>query len=156
MKFLAFGCEGGNLPIQSDESMFFSIYSLSYMRQFFRNCCLGYLALLVAISFTLLICIFVRKMLACSAILIFFWIFLLVGEQMNLYVTNHWFFNFMPYRMTRFGHYYLENDIYRIAGISMSSMTWTIYVAFVIVLIVTGSMILFLKIQQKGKQFRRY
>ena len=151
MKFLAFGCEGGNLPIQSDESMFFSIYSLSYMQQFFRNCCVGYLALLVTISFTLLICILVKKMLVCSAILCFFWIFLFVGEQMNLYVTNHWFFNFMPYRMTRFGHYYLENDIYRIAGISMSSMTWTICVALVIVLIVTGSMILFLKMQRKGK-----
>lgn len=156
MKFLAFGCEGGNLPIQSDESMFFSIYPLSYMHQFFRNCGVGYLALLVAISFMLLICILVRKMLACSAILCFFWVFLFVGEQMNLYIANHWFFNFMPYRMARFGHYYLENDLYRIAGVSISSMTWTIYVSFVIVLIVTGSMIFFIKIQQKGKPFCNY
>lgn len=149
IKLSAFGVDGGDLLIQSDETMLFSVYPVSYIQQFFQNCGMGYWALLVAISFTLLICIIVKKALASSAVLCFCWIFLLIGEQMSIYITNHCFFNFMPYRMARFGHYYLENDLYRIGGLSISSMIWTACVAAMITMAVLGIDILFLKMQHK-------
>lgn len=151
IKFINFGFEGGSLYIQGDESMLFSVYPISYIQQFVHNCGIGYLALLVEILVMLFVCILIRKAIACSAALCFFWIFLLVGEQMNIYVTNHCFFNFMPYRMAKFQHYYLENDLYRIGGVSISSMTWTACVAAIIVMAVMGIIVLILRMQQKEK-----
>ena len=147
IKLSAFGSEGGGLPVQSDETMLFSVYPVSYIRQFFQNCGMGYLALLMAISITLLVCTIVKKALAGSAVLCFFWIFLFIGEQMGIYSTNHWFFNFMPYRMARFGHYYLENDLYRIGGASIGSMAWTACTAVMITAAVLGIVIMVLKWQ---------
>lgn len=154
LKLLDLGSGGGNFFIQSEERMFFSVYPISYIQQFFRNFAIGYLALSVAVSFTLFVCILMKKAMACSAVLCFFWIFLLVGDQMNLYIANHYFFNFMPYRMTKFYHYYLENDLYRVGGESISSMGWTACVAAIIVCFMTGMIVLILRVRQSRKFVR--
>ena len=81
----------------------------------------------------------------------FFLDFLLVGDQMNLYITNHYFFNFMPYRMTKFHHYYLENDLYRVGGESINSMVFTTGVAAIIVFSMLGMIALTLWERQNRK-----
>lgn len=151
IKLLDFGSEGGNFFIQGEERMFFSVYPISYIQQFSWNFVIGYFALFVAISFTLIVCILIKKTMACSAVLCFFWIFLLVGDQMNLYITNHYFFNFMPYRMTKFHHYYLENDLYRVGGESINSMVFTTGVAAIIVFSMLGMIALTLWERQNRK-----
>lgn len=131
--------------------MFFSVYPISYIQQFFLNFAIGYFALFVAISLTLFVCILIKKTMACSAVLCFFGIFLLVGDQMNIYITNHYFFNFMPYRMTKFYHYYLENDLYRVGGESINSMVFTMRVAAIIVFSMLGMIALTLWVRQNRK-----
>lgn len=75
IKLLDFGSEGGNFFIQGEGRMFFSVYPISYIQQFFLNFAIGYFALFVAISLTLFVCILIKKTMACSAVLCFFWDF---------------------------------------------------------------------------------
>ena len=67
-----------------------------------------------------------EKIMTSAVVYVFFWILLLLFDQMHLWTVNHYFANFMPLRMTSFSHYYTGNEIYRILGVSLSCMTWSI------------------------------
>lgn len=132
IKIVPFGMEGGNQFIQSNATTFFSVYNITYLQQFLLNVLIGFVALIFVISFTLFISILLEGIMTGAVVLIFFWILLLVFEQMTRYPVNHWFANFMPLRMTAFTHYYTENDIYRVFGDSITCMNWVLLVSFLL------------------------
>lgn len=154
IKLADLGAGGGGLPIQGSPGMVYSVVRASFIKQFFINCGMGYLSLLVSVSIMLLVSILVRQMLACLVILASFWTFLLLGEQMGAYVANHWFFNFMPLRMARFNHYYTENDIYRIGAARLNGFEAAICVGVLIVLATVGISCLALYAQHEGGKWK--
>lgn len=87
---------------------------------------IGLVALLFVISLLLVITVFMEKIMTSAVVFAFFWILLLLFDQMYLWPVNHYFANFMPLRMTDFSHYYTGNEVYRIFGCSMSVMSWSI------------------------------
>lgn len=126
IKMIPFGFGGWNQCIQSNSKMFFSVYPITNLQQFLFNGMIGLAALLFTVSFLIFITVLVEKVMSSAVIFIFFWILLLLFDQMYLWPVNHYFANFMPLRMTSFSHYYIGNEIYRVFGVSMSCMTWSI------------------------------
>lgn len=126
IKMIPFGLEGWNQNIQSNADMFFSIYNIANWERFMLNVIIGLAALLFVVSLVLLITIVMEKIMTSAVVYVFFWILLLLFDQMYLWPINHYFANFMPLRMTSFTHYYTGNEIYRIFGYSLSCMTWSI------------------------------
>lgn len=135
IKMLPFGLEGWNQCIQSNRDTFFSVYNITNVQQFFLNIIIGLIALLFVMSLSMLITIFTEKIMMSAAIFAFFWILLLLFDQMQLWQVNHYFANFMPLRMTSFSHYYVGNEIYRIFGVSLSCMAWSILLSAMLTLI---------------------
>ncbi|RDU23848.1 hypothetical protein [Anaerosacchariphilus polymeriproducens] len=127
-----FGWEGGSQPIQSNAATFFSVYNITYIQQIGINVLIGLLAMIFLIALTLLLTILTEGVMTGAVIIIFFWILLLLFDQIPLYPVNHLFANFMPLRMTDFLHYYTENDIYRIMGNSFTGLSWTALVSAVL------------------------
>lgn len=125
IKMVPFGLKGWNQYIQSNVKTFFSLYNITYLQQFLLNVMIGLVALLFAVSFLLLVSVIMEKIMTSAVIFVFFWILLLLFEQMYLWPVNHYFSNFMPLRMTSFSHYYVGNEIYRVFGSSLSCMTWS-------------------------------
>lgn len=132
VKMLPFGFEGGNQPIQSHASTFFSLYNISNLEQFLINLVIGLVAMIFMISLVLLITILTEGIMTGAVIVAFFWILLVSFDQVRLYEIDHFFANFMPLRMTKFSHYYVGNEIYRIAGNSISCLVWVISVSAII------------------------
>lgn len=124
IKMAPFGPEGGGQLIQSNAATFFSVYNITYIQQFLINTAVGFLAILFMISLTLLLTILSDGVLTGAVGLAFFWILLLIFDQSPLYLVDHYFANFMPLKMTDFNHYYTGNEIYRIAGNSLTSLRW--------------------------------
>lgn len=124
-----FGLEGWNQGIQSNRRTFFSLYNITNLQQFVLNAAVGFVALLFVISLILLITVFMNRMITSAVVFVFFWILLLLFDQMYLWEVNHWFANFMPLRMTSFSHYYTGNEVYRVFGASLSCMGWTCLVS---------------------------
>lgn len=126
IKMLPFGLEGWNQCIQSNRDTFFSIYNITNVQQFLLNTAIGFVALLFVMSLLMVITVFMEKIMTSAVIFVFFWILLLLFDQMHLWQVNHYFANFMPLRMTAFSHYYIGNEVYRVFGHSLSCMTWSI------------------------------
>lgn len=124
IKMLPFGLTGWNEYIQSNADTFFSPYYITYLRQFLLNILFGFVALIFTISLTILVAVLAEGIMTGAVVITFFWILLIVAEQMAQYSVNHWFANFMPLRTTAFMHYYVENELYRFWGNSISSMMW--------------------------------
>lgn len=124
-----FGMEGWNQGIQSNRRTFFSLYNITNLQQFLLNAAVGFVALLFVISLILLITVLMDHMITSAVVFVFFWILLLLFDQMYLWEVNHWFANFMPLRMTSFSHYYTGNEVYRVFGASLSCMGWTCLVS---------------------------
>lgn len=125
IKMVPFGLKGWNQCIQSNVKTFFSLYNITNLQQFLLNVMIGLVALLFVVSFLLLVSVIMEKIMTSAVIFVFFWILLLLFEQMYLWPVNHYFANFMPLRMTSFSHYYVGNEIYRVFGSSLSCMTWS-------------------------------
>ena len=89
-------------------------------------------------------------MMTSAVVFIFFWILLLLFDQMYLWPVNHYFANFMPLRMTSFSHYYIGNEAYRIFGVSLSCMTWSCLLAGLLAGMLLASAILW----ERGKRKR--
>ncbi len=64
MKMIPFGFSGGGEYIQSSEDTFFSVFRITYAKQFAWNCSRGYIALLFVISMTILISVLMERMMA--------------------------------------------------------------------------------------------
>lgn len=132
IKMIPFGLDGGNQYIQSNMTTFFSLYNITYLQQCFINVAIGFIALLFTVCLLLLITVVMEKIMNSAVVFAFFWITLLLFDQMYLWQINHYFANFMPLRMTSFSHYYISNEIYRVFGYSISCMAWSILVSGVL------------------------
>ena len=126
IKMIPFGLDGGNQYIQSNMMTFFSLYNITYMQQYFINVAIGFIALLFIVCLLLLITVVMEKIMNSAVVFAFFWIMLLLFDQMYLWQVNHYFANFMPLRLTAFSHYYTGNEVYRIFGFSLSVLSWSI------------------------------
>ena len=126
IKMIPFGLDGGNQYIQSNMMTFFSLYNITYMQQYFINVAIGFIALLFIVCLLLLITVVMEKIMNSAVVFAFFWITLLLFDQMYLWQVNHYFANFMPLRLTAFSHYYTGNEVYRIFGFSLSVLSWSI------------------------------
>lgn len=125
VSMMPFGVEGGNQYIQSNVTMFFSLYNITYLQEYFINAIFGFIALLFVVSLLLLITVVMEKIMSSAVVYAFFWITLLLFDQMYLWQVNHYFANFMPLRLTAFSHYYMGNEVYRIGGFSLSVLSWS-------------------------------
>lgn len=149
IKMFPFGLEGWNQCIQSNRDTFFSLYYITNLQQFLLNVLLGFAALLLTISLLLFITVIMERVMTGAVVFAFFWILLLLFDQMHLWQLNHYFANFMPLRMTSFSHYYVDNEVYRIFGYSLSCMTWCVLLTIIVdgtTLILT---IVFIKVKRK-------
>ena len=137
---LPFGFDGANQFIQSNARTFFSLYNISYLQQFLWNLFLGYVVLIFMVSMVLMVTILIKNILASGAIIAIFMVMLVIFNQIYLYPINHWFTNFMPVKMTDFWYFYTGNELYRIFGLSISCMSWSIIVSLVLSggILVTG------------------
>ncbi len=129
---LPFGFDGANQPIQSNTGTFFSLYDITYMQQFLWNLFRGYVVLIFMVSLALFVTILLRTILTSGSFLAIFMMMLVIFNQIYLYPVNHWFTNFMPVRMTDFQYFYTGNELYRICGFSISSMSWSIVVSLML------------------------
>lgn len=141
---LPLGFDGAGQPIQSNVRTFFSLYNITYLQQFLLNLVLGYVAMIIMVSFVLMVTILLKNILAGGSVAAFFLVMLVIFNQVYLYPLNHWFANFLPVRMTNFRHFYTENEIYRIGKFSIPCMSWSIAVSLTIsvILLVVSLMIL--------------
>lgn len=157
IKMVPFGLEGGHQLIQSNATTFFSVYNITYMRQFLINAGVGLLAMLFMISLTLLLTVLTDGILAGAVGIAFFWIMLLIFDQVPLYSVDHYFANFMPLKMTDFQHYYVGNEIYRVLGTSITSLKWVTSLSTIISLgMITLTMILSgIKLQKGANRLQR-
>ena len=137
---LPFGFDGANQFIQSNARTFFSLYNISYLQQFLWNLFRGYVVLIFMVSMVLMVTILIKNILASGAIIAIFMVMLVIFNQIYLYPINHWFTNFMPVKMTDFWYFYTGNELYRIFGLSISCMSWSIIVSLVLSggILVTG------------------
>lgn len=149
IKMVPFGLKGWNQCIQSNVKTFFSLYKITNFQQFLLNVMIGLVALLFAVSFLLLVTAIMEKIMTSAVIFVFFWILLLLFEQMYLWSVNHYFANFMPLRMTSFSHYYVGNEIYRVFGSSLSCMSWSILVSILLSGILLAATIGLEKVKRK-------
>ncbi len=149
IKMVPFGLKGWNQCIQSNVKTFFSLYNITNFQQFLLNVMIGLVALLFAVSFLLLVTAIMEKIMTSAVIFVFFWILLLLFEQMYLWSVNHYFSNFMPLRMTSFSHYYVGNEIYRVFGSSLSCMSWSILVSILLSGILLAATIGLEKVKRK-------
>lgn len=149
IKMAPFGLIGWNQCIQSNVKTFFSLYNITNLQQFLLNVMIGLAALLFVVSFLLFVTVIMEKIMASAVIFVFFWILLLLFEQMYLWPVNHYFANFMPLRMTSFSHYYVGNEIYRVFGSSLSCMKWCVLVAVLLSGILLAATIGWEKVKRK-------
>ena len=149
IKMLPFGLKGWNQCIQSNIKTFFSLYNITNLQQFLLNIMVGLVALLFAVSFLLLVTVIMERIMTSAVVFVFFWILLLLFEQMYLWSVNHYFANFMPLRMTSFSHYYVGNEIYRVFGSSLSCMQWSVLVSVLLSGILLAATIGWEKVKRK-------
>lgn len=149
IKMVPFGLKGGNQCIQSNVKTFFSLYNITNLQQFLLNVIVGLAALLFVISFLLFVTVIMEKIMTSAVVFVFFWILLLLFEQMYLWPVNHYFANFMPLRMTSFSHYYVGNEIYRMFGSSLSCMSWSVLVSVLLSGILLAATIGWEKVKRK-------
>lgn len=148
---LPFGFDGASQPIQSNVRTFFSLYNITYQQQFLLNLFRGYVVLIFMVSLVLIVTILLKNMLAGASVIAIFLVMLVVFDQVYLYPVNHWFTNFMPVRMTNFWHFYTGNELYRICGLSISCMSWSIVVSLIlsVIFLVVGLTTLYID-RKKG------
>ena len=124
VKMIPFGFSGGGEYIQSSEDTFFSVFHITYAKQFVWNCSRGYIALIFVISMTILISVLMERIMAGIVVVSFYWILLLIMEKMISFEVNHVFANFMPLRLSVSKDFYIHNEIYRFAGKTFHAMVW--------------------------------
>ncbi len=148
---LPFGFDGAEQQIQSNVKTFFSLYDITYRQQFLWNLFRGYVVLVFMVSLALFVTILLRNILSSGAFMAIFMVMLVIFNRVYIYPVNHWFANFMPVRMTDSWHLYTGNELYRIFGLSIPCMSWSIVVSLMIsIFFLTGSLILLSINRKKG------
>lgn len=148
---LPFGFDGADQPIQSNARTFFSICSITYRQQFLLDLFIGYVVMVFMASLALLVTILLKNILAGASVIAVFLVMLMVFDQVYLYPVNHWFANFMPVKMTDFRHFYTGNELYRIFGLSIPCMSWSVIVSLALsVTFLAGSLAVLSANRKKG------
>lgn len=135
-KLLVFGFKGANLPIQSSVDYFLCPYNITFVQQYFLNTLIGFMAVMVMVSLTLLFTVIIDQILSAAALIIFF-LGIMLTLPSNNYSLNHYFKNFLPYDMTNFNNYYINSHIYSILDKIIPAATIIILVSFIIYAIFT-------------------
>ena len=151
-KMIPFGFSGGGEYIQSNEDTFFSVFRITYAKQVVRNLSRGYIALLFAISMTILISVLIERIMAGIVVVGFYWILLLIMEKMISFEVNHVFANFMPLRLSGSEDFYIHNEIYRFAGKTFHAMVWRPAVAVVLSVFMVGIAVWRLRRKRAGRR----
>lgn len=144
INMIPFGFAGGGELIQGNADTFFSVFPITYLEQFMINCLRGYVTLLFVVALTVLISVTTERIMVGSVIVCFFWLLLLVMEQMMQFEVNHWFANFMPLRLSGSADFYTANEIYRFGGGSFDSIVWCPVIALVVSAIMTALTVIWL------------
>ena len=151
VKMIPFGFSGSGEYIQSSEDTFFSVFHITYAKQFVWNCSRGYIALIFVISMTILISVLMERIMAGIVVVSFYWILLLIMEKMISFEVNHVFANFMPLRLSGSKDFYIHNEIYRFAGKTFHAMVWCPAVAVALSALMVGIAVWWLR--RKGIYF---
>ncbi|MEG0295894.1 MAG: hypothetical protein RR620_04180 [Clostridium sp.] len=112
-KLLILGFNGANLPIQSSINYLFSPYNITFFEQYLINVLVGFMAMLILVSITLLITVILEQILS-SAIIVTFILAIMTMLPNNSFELNHYFRNFLPYNMVNFNSYYIKPEIYNV------------------------------------------
>lgn len=144
IKMIPFGLSGSGELIQSNADTFFSVFSITYLEQFLINCLRGYVSLIFVVSLTVLISATTERIMVGSVVVCFFWLLLLVMEQMMQFEVNHWFANFMPLRLSGSADFYTTNEIYRFGKSSFDSIVWCPLIALVVSVVMIALTVLWL------------
>ncbi|MCI8894601.1 MAG: hypothetical protein HFI41_08080 [Lachnospiraceae bacterium] len=149
-KMIPFGFSGGGEYIQSNEDTFFSVFHITYAKQFVWNCSRGYIALIFVVSMTILISVLMERIMAGIVVVSFYWILLLIMEKIISFEVNHVFANFMPLRLSGSKDFYTHNEIYRFAGKTFDAMIWCPAVAIVLSAFMVGIAVWWLRRKTVG------
>lgn len=150
VKMIPFGFSGSGEYIQSSEDTFFSVFHITYAKQFVWNCSRGYIALIFVISMTILISVLMERIMAGIVVVSFYWILLLIMEKMISFEVNHVFANFMPLRLSGSKDFYIHNEIYRFAGKTFHAMVWCPAVAVALSALMVGIAVWWLRRKRVG------
>ncbi len=154
VKMIPFGFSGCGEYIQSSEDTFFSVFRITYAEQFVWNFSRGYIALIFAISMTILISVLIERIMAGIAAVSFYWILLLIMEKMISFEVDHVFVNFMPLRLSGSKDFYIHNEIYRFAGKTFHAMVWCPAVAVALSAFMVGIAVWWLRRKRVGVKHR--
>lgn len=144
IKMIPFGFSGSEELIQSNADTFFSVFPITYLEQFLINCLRGYVALIFVVALTVMISATTERIMVGSVVVCFFWLLLLVMEQMMQFEVNHWFANFMPLRLSGSADFYTANEIYRFGGSSFDGIVWCPVIALLVSVVMTALTVLWL------------
>ncbi|KEI74850.1 hypothetical protein N486_03340 [Clostridium botulinum B2 128] len=114
-KLSILGFKGASLPIQSSINYLFCPYNMTYLQQYLLNITIGFIAMIVMVSITLLFTVIVDQILSGAVFVTFFCVIMTMLPNNNFQI-NHYFKNFLPYHMVNFNSYYINPEIYIIAG----------------------------------------
>lgn len=132
---IIYGLDGWNVQIQSSSEYFLSSYNINYLQQFLLNGFIGIVALLFMIGFVLFVTGIFKQVMIGGVGAAFLWVTMIIIEQVPIFKINHFFANFLPYKMTDFQSHYNSYEIYRVFGISFNAITWITILVFLISLI---------------------
>lgn len=149
-KLLIFGFKGANLPIQSSVDYLLCPYNITYLQQYLLNAVIGFMAVLVMVSVTLLFTVITEQILS-GAVLVTFVLGIMTSLPSNNYSLNHYFKNFMPYDMTNFNRFYINPDVYSVFGKIVPSAIMVILVSFIIYVIFTTCTLVISNIRLSSK-----
>ncbi|WP_010296742.1 hypothetical protein, partial [Clostridium senegalense] len=105
-KLLILGFKGASLPIQSSVSYLFCPYNLTYLQQYLLNVTIGFMAMLIMVSTTLLFTSIVDQILS-GALFVTFFCAIMTMLPKNNFEINHYLKAFLPYHMINFNKYYI-------------------------------------------------
>lgn len=70
--------------------------------------------MLFIVSIVMLFSVLAQQMVASGVLVTFLWIIMTIVPPLG--IINRYFLNFLPYNMTNFNTYYIDNEVYSIFG----------------------------------------
>ena len=106
----------------------------------------------IMVSIVILVTTIFNQILSSGVIITFVWVVMMMLPA-SLYRLNHNIANFLPYNMTNFNKYYLNNEMYSLFGDDFLALGYISLVGIVVCisLIIISNVIL----QRKIKKFER-
>ncbi|MBZ9607289.1 hypothetical protein G9F73_005545 [Clostridium estertheticum] len=149
-KLSILGFKGANLPIQNSVNYLFFPYNITYLQQYLLNVTIGFMAIIVMVSITLLFTVIAEQILS-SAVFVIFFLAIMTSLPNNNFILNHFFKNFLPYNMTNFNSYYIHPEIYNISGEIIPTYVLVILVSFIVFTISTTCTVVISNIKLASK-----